>query len=339
MNRQQLELKGILSSGEPLLISEGGLRSALSEVIPGQINPNISMQELQPAINGTGVVIKTYKEMAAELLSKEIIPSINSRFDDIYPDDEDAMCLTDDYSNDELPSLSIAYYRIFGFISASSWWRFSTKQFEKDLLAAEANDAIKGHFLHINSPGGEAWYLDRISETMRTLKKPVFALLEQTCASAAYYIGCHANKIMALTQNDQIGCIGVISDFWISDGYFEQLGFKHIVVRSSQSPLKNKETENLYKGKSEAFQKNRLDPIATQFIQEVRDMRPKLKALPDDAPVIQGETFSATNAAELGLIDGTMTFLEAIQAAAEMARTYSASLNGKFNEALKFIPS
>ena len=39
----------------------------------------------------------------------------------------------------ELPEGSIAYHRIWGFITSDCQWYFSSKQFERDLLAAEAN--------------------------------------------------------------------------------------------------------------------------------------------------------------------------------------------------------
>ena len=66
--------------------------------------------------------------------------------------------VTDDFSSDELPEGSIAYHRIWGFITSDCQWYFSSKQFERDLLAAEANPAITCHFLHVNSPGGSMVY-------------------------------------------------------------------------------------------------------------------------------------------------------------------------------------
>lgn len=83
-------------------------------------------------------------------------------------------------------------------ITSNCWWCFSSKKFEKDLLASEANPGIIAHFVHIDSPGGEAFYMDRLSETMRSLVKPVVVLAERVCASAGYLIACHGTKILQL---------------------------------------------------------------------------------------------------------------------------------------------
>ena len=47
--------------------------------------------------------------------------------------------VTCDYSSAELPDGSIAYHRVFGFITANSTYRFSSKQLEADMMAADAN--------------------------------------------------------------------------------------------------------------------------------------------------------------------------------------------------------
>ena len=126
--------------------------------------------------------------------------------------------ISNEFNSDELPDNSIAYHQVFGIITADSRWWFSSKRLEIDLQNADSNPAFSVHFVHINSPGGEAWYLDRLSETMRNLQKPVFVLLEYVCASAGYYIGCHGKLIFALTQNDTIGCTVSIVDLY----YFTQ---------------------------------------------------------------------------------------------------------------------
>lgn len=243
--------------------------------------------------------------------------------------------LTNDFSSEELPEGSIAYHRIFGTITSNSSWYFSSKQFEKDLIAAESNPSISVHFLHINSGGGEAWYLDRLSETMRSLKKPVEVLVEQYCASAGYYIACHsANGIHALTKNDQIGCIGTMISFYDFSAYYEKLGIKLIQEKSSLSPLKNKKFEDLRSGHPEQYVEDVLDPLTVQFLNEVKSSRPKLANFPEDDPVFQGETFDTQHSIDKGLIDSMMTLPEAIVHANSRGREYldSISLRNKINQ-------
>nr|DAT27575.1 MAG TPA: hypothetical protein [Caudoviricetes sp.] len=308
-------LQQIMLSTSPLLISGNGYTRYMMEAFP--IVRDTSTPSLSP-----------YKELA-QVEMKELI-------NQYALSDIPEVCLTDDYVSEELPSCSIAYYRIFGFITSACRWWFNSKQLELDLLAADKNPQIACHFLHINSPGGEAWYLDRLSETMRQLQKPVFALMEQVCASAAYYIGCHAQKIAVLTQNDQIGCIGTMASFVSFEEYYAKLGIKQIQVHADQSDLKNKKFDDLLAGKPKQYIQDMLNPLAAQFIQEVRDMRPKIKPLPDDAPVLRGETFSSAAAIDLGLVDSIMTFPEAVQTALSMAKDYD-SLANNMKKALKFI--
>ena len=246
-----------------------------------------------------------------------------------------SVSLTNDFSSEELPEGSIAYHRIWGTITSNSSWYFSSKQFERDLIAAESNPSISVHFLHINSGGGEAWYLDRLSETMHSLKKPVEVLVEQYCASAGYYIACHsAIGIHALTKNDQIGCIGTMISFYDFSAYYEKLGIKLIQEKSSLSPLKNKKFEDLRAGHPEQYIKEVLDPLTVQFLNEVKSSRPKLANLSEDDPVFQGETFDAQHSIDKGLIDSVMTLPEAIAHANSRGQEYldSISLRNKINQ-------
>lgn len=243
--------------------------------------------------------------------------------------------LTNDFSSEDLPEGSVAYHRIFGVITSDCPWYFSSKAFEKDLIAAENNPSISVHFLHINSGGGEAWYLDRLSETMRSLQKPVEVLVEKYCASAGYYIACHsADGIHALTENDQIGCIGTMVSFYDFSAYYEKLGIRLIQEKSSLSPLKNKKFDDLCAGHPEQYIKEVLDPLSAQFLNEVRTSRPRLSVLPEDDPVFQGETFDARHAIDKGLADSVMSLPEAIARANSRGREYldSISLRNKINQ-------
>jgi hypothetical protein len=233
-----------------------------------------------------------------------------------------SISISTDFISEDLPDNSIAYHRVFGIVTADSRWWFSSKRFEYDLLCADANPAFSVHLVHVNSPGGEAWYLDRLSETMRNLSKPIFVLIENVCASAGYYIACHGRQVYALTQNDTIGCIGTMVDFYDFDEYFAKIGIKRIKYKAHKSDLKNKKYEDLKSGKPEQYITEELDPLAEQFIQEVRQSRPALNKLEDDDPVFRGETFYATVAIDNGLIDGTCTLSEAILKAHQMGCDY-----------------
>lgn len=231
--------------------------------------------------------------------------------------------ITSDFSATDIEANSIAYHRIKGLILAESRYYFSTKQFEQDLLASDANPNINIHFLHINSGGGEAWYLDKISETLSGLSKPVYVLSEKLFASAAYYIGVHGDVIKSLTQNDTIGSIGTMVSFLDILPYFEKLGIKDITEYATKSDLKNKKFEDLRNGKPEQFIKEELDPLQQQFESEVRQSRPKLNDLPDDDPIFRGESFSASVSVSNFLIDGLISFPDALSEAYDMGVSWA----------------
>ncbi len=192
-------------------------------------------------------------------------------------------------------------------------WRemFSTTGFLNNLKAADALPNVLAHFLHINSGGGIAWLLDVAAEAMRACKKPIYAFIEYQCCSAAYYLASQATVVKAFTQNDVIGSIGTMTTGINLDGYYEQLGIKRVEAYATRSDRKNKTVNDLLDGKPEEYIKTRLDPLQQQFEQNVRAGRPQLNDLPEDHPVFRGETFFASEALELGLIDGILPDLSA----------------------------
>lgn len=266
---------------------------------------------------------KTYKECIAE----ELEPVKN----------KSSVPITLDFTSNDIEPGTLAYHRIKGLITTDSWWYFSSKQFEQDLLQAEENPNITCHFLHISSGGGEAWYLDRLSETMRSLSKPIYSFFEKIGGSAAFYIGCHGTTMKALTQNDIIGCIGSMIGFWDIDPYFEAMGFKKIEEYAHISDLKNKKYNDLKGGKPQQYIDEELEPLAEQFREEVRCSRQQLASLDLDHPALRGETFDAMHAIEVGLIDGITTFNEALAEAHSLGEKWQKARNQHRNRVLSLI--
>lgn len=243
-----------------------------------------------------------------------------NKFD--FSQEIEGISITDAYDSEELPAGTIAYHRIWGTIQATSYWGFSTKEFEQNLLSAEKNPSISCHFLHVCSGGGEAWYLDRASETLRSLSKPIYVLVEKYCGSAAYYLACHGKVLKATTQNDIIGCIGSMCSFWNFDKYYEKLGLQKIEVYAKQSPLKNKTYRDLVAGKPEKYINEELNPLAQQFIDEVKLSRKVLSDISEDDPIFQGEIFSGNLSVENKLIDGIVTMPQAIKEANDLGQKW-----------------
>lgn len=209
----------------------------------------------------------------------------------------------------EVENGSIAYHPIFGSVYYSSWWRFSTEDFIEDLKAAEANPAIGAHLLHIDSPGGEVFFVHEAFEAVKALVKPCIALIDSCGASAAYWLACAADKVYASSIFSSVGSIGVMSTFYDDKEALKKYGLKEIELYSSYSDLKNKIYKDVLDGKVEEFIKTRLDPLAKQFIDDVRSVR----TIAEDSEALRGKIYYAMNALPEGLIDGQSTFDEVME--------------------------
>ncbi len=316
------ELQALLASGKPLFITIDGFRQAMLSAFPP--HGDIAVMPEQKFGNGiTASKATTYLKTHTwyQLMRHTALLALQQML--AQQGEAPAVTLTDAFDDEQLPSESIAYHRVWGTIIADSNYWFSSKQLEADLLAAEANQQIACHFLHINSPGGEAWYLDRLSATLRNCQKPIVTLYEQKCCSAGYYIGCHGQRIYALTDNDYVGCIGTMCSFYDFEPYFAKLGIKLIAAKATASDLKNKTFDDLRHGHDEKFIHDMLDPLNAQFLAEVRSQRAQFSELPDDTPVLRGETYYTPEAIKVGLIDGTRTMVEALTEATTMGREYA----------------
>lgn len=212
------------------------------------------------------------------------------------------------FEDPEIPAGSVAYHPIFGNVAFRSWWRFSTAQFMADIKAAEENPSIIAHLLHIDSPGGDAFALHEAFELVKNLKKPCVAVIESVGGSAGYYLAAAADKIYASAKFSLIGCIGIASVIVDDTEYFEKMGIKYKTLVSNYSPLKNKAIRDAAQGDEKEYIERYLDPMALQFIEDVKSTRPSISEAAQ-----QGDTFYTEEAQAAGLIDGMKTVDEALQ--------------------------
>lgn len=315
------EIQTLLLSTLPLWITEDGYRRLMVAVFPlsgmhaepieKKIESSMTHQEVRDYLRS-----HSWYQYETHVSLCGIVERINQR------QDGETIELTDDYGSPSLNDGTIAYHRIFGVITAESYYYFSSKQLEKDIKDAEDNPCICAHILHISSPGGEAWYMDRLSETLRSAKKPIVAIYEEYCASAAYYIGCHAQRLYATTAHDFVGCIGTMCSFYNFEPYFKKLGIEKVTAKATNSQLKNKLFEDLEDGKPDDYIERVLNPMNEQFLSEVKAMRQQLAELTDDAPVLQGESYYTQEAEQVGLIDGKRTMYEVVMEAVQLGDAY-----------------
>jgi protease IV len=168
--------------------------------------------------------------------------------------------------------------------------------------ALEDVDA-KAVVLLINSPGGSPVQAGIINDEIIRLKtkhnKPVYAVVEESCASAAYYIAVAADKIY-VDKASIVGSIGVLMDGFGFTGLMEKLG----VERRLMTAGANKGMLDPFSPQSEEqkiYAQKMLDQIHKQFIDVVKKGRAqRLKETPD---TFSGLFWSGQQAVELGLAD------------------------------------
>ncbi len=94
----------------------------------------------------------------------------------------------------------------------------------RSALEDEGSQAL---VLLINSPGGSPVQAGIINDEIVRLKakhkKPIYAVVEETCASAAYYIAAAADDIY-VDKASIVGSIGVLMDGFGFTGTMEKLG-------------------------------------------------------------------------------------------------------------------
>ena len=173
------------------------------------------------------------------------------------------------------------------------------------LQNAFKNKSTQGVILRINSPGGSPVQAGIIYDEIRRLRGlypniPMYAVVEDICASGGYYVAAAADKIY-VDKASIIGSIGVIMDGWGFTGTMEKLGVERRALVSGEnkafldpfSPVDEKQKRHA---------QSMLDDIHKQFIDVVKKGRGKrLKESPE---LFSGLMWTGDRSVELGLADG-----------------------------------
>jgi len=179
------------------------------------------------------------------------------------------------------------------------------------LRAAFEDEGARAVVLLINSPGGSPVQAGMINDEILRLKlkhkKPVYAVVEESCASAAYYIAVAADKIF-VDKASIVGSIGVLMDGFGFTGLMDKLGVERRLMTAGENkgfldPF-SPQTE-----KQRAFAQTMLDQIHRQFIDVVKAGRGnRLKETPE---TFSGLFWSGQQAIQLGLADqlGSLDFV------------------------------
>lgn len=173
------------------------------------------------------------------------------------------------------------------------------------LQSAFDNKNTKGVILRINSPGGSPVQAGIINDEIVRLRKlhpkiPVYAVVEDICASGGYYIAVAADKIY-VDKASIVGSIGVLMDGFGFTGTMQKLGVERRLLTAGENKaiLDPFSPEN---PKHKAYAQDMLNQIHKQFINVVRQGRgQRLKETPE---MFSGLFWTGEKSIELGLADG-----------------------------------
>lgn len=172
------------------------------------------------------------------------------------------------------------------------------------LQAAFESKGTKGLILRINSPGGSPVQSGLINDEIKRLRGlhpdvPVYAVVEDVCASGGYYIAAAADKIY-VDKASIVGSIGVLMDGFGFTGAMEKLGVERRLMTAGE----NKAILDPFSPSNELHQKfaqSMLDEVHQQFIDVVREGRgDRLKETPE---TFSGLFWTGETSIKMGLAD------------------------------------
>ncbi len=171
------------------------------------------------------------------------------------------------------------------------------------LREAFEDEGAKAVVLRINSPGGSPVHAGMINDEIRRLKakhqKPVYAVVEDSCASAAYYIAVAADQIY-VDKASIVGSIGVLMDGFGFTGLMDKLGVERRLLTAGENKGLLDPFSPLNKAQR-AHAQQMLDQIHRQFIAVVREGRgERLKETPE---LFSGLFWTGEQAVSMGLAD------------------------------------
>ena len=200
------------------------------------------------------------------------------------------------------PEKHTAMVELQGVIAPDS--QASADNIMSGLQEAFKDKRTQGVILRINSPGGSPVQAGHINDEIRRLREkypkiPLYAVIEDICASGGYYVAVAADRIY-VDKASIVGSIGVLMDSFGFTGTMEKLGVERRLLTAGDnkgfldpfSPVVESQ---------QAHAKQMLEEIHQQFVTVVKTGRgDRLKDSPD---LFSGLVWVGAKSIELGLAD------------------------------------
>jgi protease IV len=180
----------------------------------------------------------------------------------------------------------------------------SAERIIKALNRAFKDRNTQGIIVRINSPGGSPVQAGYINDEIKRLRAkhpntPVYAVVQDLCASGGYYVAVAADKIY-VDKASLVGSIGAIIGSFGFVGTLEKLG----IERRAYTAGDNKDFLDPFspeRPEHREHAKKMLEEIHQQFINTVKQGRGK--RLKDAPEIFSGLVWTGEKSIELGLAD------------------------------------
>lgn len=208
-----------------------------------------------------------------------------------------------EWDNSKVADKHVAMVELRGVIAAKG-------EASADSLVSALNSAFdapnsQAVVLRINSPGGSPVQAGIVNDEIRRLRakypdKPLYAVVEDVCASGGYYVAAAADQIY-VDKASVVGSIGVLMDGFGFTGAMEKLGVERRLLTAGE----NKGFLDPFSPQDEtqrAHARTLLADIHAQFIDVVKKGRGE--RLKDNPEIFSGLMWTGAQSIQLGLADG-----------------------------------
>jgi protease IV len=187
----------------------------------------------------------------------------------------------------------------------------------KNIQSATKDKNVKAMVLRVNSPGGEVWASELITNALNEFKetdRPIISSMGDIAASGGVWVTTNSDEIWA-EEDTLTGSIGVYGIVPTLDGIYDWAGIKVDGVSSTKAGEWD-EREAMPENITNLIQSS-IDRIYFKFVNKVADNRDMLYE--DVLPIAGGRIWSGYKALELGLVDKIGDLGDALDSAAKLA--------------------
>ncbi|MEI8397148.1 MAG: S49 family peptidase [Rhodospirillaceae bacterium] len=206
-----------------------------------------------------------------------------------------------------IPVLGTLANRTFGLAAMSGLASYVRLGEQLDLAAADPQ--VKGILLDLDSNGGQAGGVFDLADRVLALRgvKPVYAIADEACLSAAYALACGAERLY-VTQTGAVGSIGVVALHADQSGADEKAGVRYDTITAGDRKTDGNPHAPLSDEARAALQAE-VDRLYGLFVGRVASARGLSEAQVRDQ---QAGVFFGGNAVAAGLADQVGTFASAL---------------------------